>query len=298
MKNELIRTTLNLFREYIMYKYDSKNTSDAYVSAVGVFLNHFKEKSEPKEINADEVIKYLMDIPNLHTRRNSHSAIKLFYKHKSKNGFSNKFRYIPYPEKPDTLPNPISKEEFILIINACDNIKHKCILMLGFDAGLRVSEVINLRLEDIDTFKMQIRINGSKGKKDRIVKLSSVLSNYIQEYLQIYKPQTYLFNGQFELIYSVRSCQQILKNCAKKAGLKRNVKFHDNRHGFAQTLLDNGTGLERIQDLLGHASAKTTRIYARMNNKILQSVESPLEQIVNNSITKDKLLPNQNTQIR
>lgn len=278
-----VLNTLNRFREFIMFKYNSANTADAYCSAVGVFLNHFKERAEPKDINADEIIAYLMTIHNLHTRRNAHSAVKLFYKHKSKNGFSNKFRYIPYPEKPHTLPNPISKEEFILIINACDNIKHKCIMMLPFDSGLRVSEVINLKLEHIDTFKMQIHVKGAKGRKDRIVKLSQILFNYLCEYVEKYTPIDYLFNGQFpakELRYSVRSCQEVLKIYAKKAGIRRNIKFHEARHGFAVSLLDNDTPLDTIRERLGHASIETTRIYAPLSNREIQRTESPMEQII------------------
>lgn len=283
MKTEKIVNEAKLFHEFIMYKHDSINTSEAYCCALKMFLAYFENKSRPQDITADEIISYLLRIPNLHTRRNAHSAIKLYYNHKSSKEFSNKFRYIPYPKKPDTLPNPITKDEFILIINACDNIKHKCILMLPFDTGLRISEVRNLKLTDIDTFKMQIHIRGAKGKKDRIVKLSSILHNFICEYLENYTPKEYLFNGQFpekELRYSEESCRAILKQCAKRAGLTRKVKFHDNRHGFAQTLLENGTDIGMIQDLLGHSNPKTTRIYCRMNNKIIQSTESPLEQIV------------------
>lgn len=283
MSENEIRNEMKLFREYIMYKYDSKSTADAYVPCIGKFLGSFNRAA--RDITATEIISYLLTFDNLNSRRNNHSAIKLFYKHKSNNGFSNKFRYIPYPEKPQTLPNPISKEEFILIINACDNIKHKCILMLPFDGGLRVSEVVNLKIQDIDTFKMQIHIIGAKGKKDRVVKLTTIMFNFISEYVEKYNPREYLFNGQFSLKYSTRSCQQILKNNAKKAGIKRNIKFHDNRHGFAVSLLENGESLDTIRERLGHNSLKTTRIYAPLNNKEIQKTQSPMEQIMKENPT-------------
>ncbi len=295
MTEEEIRNEQKLFREYIMAKYDSVNTADAYVPCIGKFLGHFK--CRPKDITADEIIRYLLTYDNLNSRRNNHSAIKLYYKHKSNNGFSNKFRFIPYPEKPQTLPNPISKEEFIAMINTTDNVKHKCILMLGFDCGLRVSEVINMPLTGLDFGKMQVRVIQSKGKKDRVIKMSSVLFNYLIEYLEKYKPEKWLFNGQVKkgstqiVKYDDRSCQQIVKNCAKKAGIKRNVTFHQNRHGFAVTLLENGTSLDTIRERLGHSSLKTTRIYAPLNNKEIQGTESPLEQIMRENGNLKQLTP-------
>lgn len=274
-----IRNEVNLFRQYILAKHNSQNTADAYCPAVAAFLTHFRKR--PKDITAPEIINYLTNVVNLNTRRNVHSAIKKYFISKSKYGIVNKFRYIPYPERPETLPNPITKEEFVAIIQACANLKHRCILMLAFDCGLRVSEVINLKINDLDFHKMQVRVVQSKGRVDRLLKLTTVLANFITQYLQEYNPQEYLFNGQNnEPQYSVRSCQEILKKNGIKAGINRPVKFHENRHGFAQSLLENGTGLERIQDLLGHKSAKTTRIYAKMNNKVIQQTQSPLEQIL------------------
>lgn len=289
-----ILNTVKLFREFILFKYGSENTAKNYCQAVSLFLNHFKDRAEPKAVNADEIIQYLLKFENLHTRRNAHSAIKLFYKHKSKNGFSNKFRYIPYPEKQETLPNPITKNEFVQILSVCENLKHKCILMLAFDCGLRVSEVINLKIEHLDFHKMQVRVVQSKGRVDRLLKMTSILSNFLTQYIEKDCPKEYVFNGQFSIKYSTRSCQQLLKNYAKKSGITRNVKFHENRHGFAQSLLENGTGLERIQDLLGHKSSKTTRIYARMNNVVIQQTESPLEQIMREN-SSSILLNNQKT---
>lgn len=275
-----ISNRLKLFEEYIMNKYNSKNTASSYCGAVGVFLKHFLDRIDHNHINSDEIIRYLLSIPNLHSRRNAHSAIKLFYKHKSKNGFSNKFRFIPYPEKPHTLPTPITKEEFIAIIQATENLKHKCILMLGFDCGFRVSEVCNLKPEHIDFHKMQIRVIQSKGRKDRVLKMSSILASFLNQYFQEYGTHKYVFKGQFDDRYSERSCEQILKNSAIKAGITRRVTFHQNRHGFAVSHLDNNTELERLKEMLGHKSIETTRIYAPLSNKEIQKDQSPLEQIL------------------
>ena len=127
---------------------------------------------------------------------------------------------------------------------------------------------------------MQIQVRGAKGRKDRLVKLSEVLLAFLRDYAREYNPKEYLFNGQFKLQYSVRSCQELLETYRIKAGIKRHIKFHENRHGFAMAVLENGEDLSKIQHQLGHASEKTTKLYARMNNSIIQKIESPLEQIL------------------
>lgn len=273
-------TELKAFHDFIIMKYGSENTARTYVPALKSFFEHFNKR--PKDISVNEIIQYLSNVVNPHTRRSHHSAIKLYFKSKAKSGIANKFRYIPYPEKPHTLPTPITKEEFIAIIQATDNIKHKCILMLGFDCGLRVSEVVNLKLEHIDFNRMQIKVVQSKGRKDRVLKMSSVLASFISQYISEYSPKEYLFNGQFDLKYSTRSCEQVLKNSATKAGIARRVTFHQNRHGFAVAHLENDTELERLKEMLGHKSIETTRIYAPLSNKEIQKHQSPLEQILSN----------------
>jgi len=280
MKSEQIVNAVELFRDYIRFKYNSENTAINYGSAVTSFLAAFPEVSRPADINADQIIQYLLNnFPNLSSRRNAHSAIKLFYKFKSKNGFSNKFRFIEYPEKPDTIPDHVTPEDFIQIMRSCNNVMHRCILMLGYDAGFRVSEVVNLKLTSIDFELMQLKIRQSKGRKDRIVKLSVILKNFIISHINKNHPVEYLFNGQGNAPqYSVRSCEEILTTHCLKAGVKH-YKFHALRHGFAMALYEDGYSLETIRDLLGHSNVKTTEIYARKNNKVIQRTTSPVERI-------------------
>lgn len=283
MKQDEIVNTVKLFQEFILFKYKSKNTAKNYGSAITSFLFAHKEISRATDINANMIIKYLMQFENLSTRRNNHSAIKLFYKYKSKHGESSKFRYIPYPEKEDKLPIHVNKDEFIQMIQVCNNLKHKTIICLMFDCGIRVSEVINLKLSDIDMSNMILNIRQSKGRKDRKVKFTSILFNIIQQYYNEYAPVEYLFNGQFSNKYSIKSCQEIVKQLAKKAGIDKGFTPHKFRHGYAMTLLENGATLDEIGNQLGHNSKKTTEIYARMDNRIIQKIESPLEQIVKSS---------------
>lgn len=275
-----ILNNVKSFREFIMFKYKSFATAKNYGSALTIFLSYFKHKDEPKDVNADEIIKYLLKFENLSSRRNAHSAIKLFYKYKSKHGESSKFRFIPYPEKPDTLPIHVNKQEFLKIISVCENKKHRAIICLMFDCGLRVSEVVNLKLEHIDDSNMVLNIKQAKGRKDRKVKLTKALQSILIDYYNEYLPQEYLFNGQFKNQYSIKSCQEIVKQLTKKSGITKQFTPHKMRHGFAMTLLENGSTLDEIGNQMGHNSKKTTEIYARINNNIIQKIESPLEQIL------------------
>ncbi|HLF52776.1 tyrosine-type recombinase/integrase [Flavobacterium sp.] len=280
MKQDDRWNAVDQFRDFIRFRSGSENTAKHYGNAVFTFLKYFENVTRHTDITADQIIQYLLRFENLSTRRNAHSAIKLFYKFKSKNGFSNKFRFIPYPEKPDTIPDHITKEEFIKLMQVCKNSKHRCILMFGFDAGLRVSEVINLKITDLHFEKMNIHIRQSKGRKDRIIKFTSTLRGFLEVYFSQHNPQEYVFNGQNnEPQYSTRSCQQLLRNYCKKAGIKH-YKFHALRHGYSMALYEHGYGLDTIGETLGHNSRKTTQIYARKNNKVIQGIESPLEQII------------------
>lgn len=292
-----ILNNVKSFREFIMFKYKSENTAKNYGSALAFFLSHFKDLKEPKDINADMIIKYLMRYDNLSTRRNAHSAIKLFYKYKSKNGESSKFRFIPYPEAVDKLPIHVNKDEFVKMFMVCENDKHRAIISLMFDAGLRVSEVCDLKILDIDSSNMLINVKQAKGKKDRKVKLTVPLLTILRDYFIKYNPVIYLFNGQGENAqYSVRSCQEVVKQLTSKAGISKGFTPHKMRHGFAMTLLENGATLSEIGNQMGHNSEETTKIYARMNNTVIQKIESPLEQIMRTMKSKDMYIKSEKLQ--
>lgn len=285
-----ILNNVKSFRDFIMFKYKSENTAKNYGSAVASFLAHHKDLKEPKDINADQVIAYLMQYDNLSTRRNTHSAIKLFYRYKSRHGESSKFRFIPYPEKPDTLPIHVNKTEFLKIMSVCTNKKHRAIVCLMFDCGLRVSEVINLKLSDIDDSNMILNIRQGKGRKDRKIKFTAVLYSVLMDYYNEYLPIQFVFNGQKKEKYSIKSCQEVVKQLTAKAGIRKDFTPHKFRHGYAMTLLENGATLDEIGNQMGHNSKKTTEIYARMNNNVIQKIESPLEQIIRENGNNQKLL--------
>ncbi|MCG8305878.1 MAG: tyrosine-type recombinase/integrase [Cytophagales bacterium] len=177
----------------------------------------------------------------------------------------NRFYEIERPIKEHKLPKVLSKEEVLTIIDHTNNIKHRCIVSLLYSAGLRRSELINLKIPDIDSKRMLIRVEDAKGNKDRCYSLLSntVLQDLRRYYLQ-YKPQKYLFEGPHKEKYSSTSIASIIKNSAEKAGIKKNVTPHMLRHSFATHLLENGTDLRNIQALMGRNSLKTTEIYTHV----------------------------------
>ncbi len=176
----------------------------------------------------------------------------------------NRFYKIDRPRKDQRLPEVLSKEEIVNIIKHTNNIKHKCILSLLYSAGLRRGELINLKINDIDSKRMVIRVNKGKGNKDRITLLSTNVLCDLRTYFKEWKPKTYLFEGPNESQYSAKSIENILKNAAKKAGIKKRVTPHMLRHSFGTHLLEKGVDLRQIQVLMGHHSSKTTEIYTHV----------------------------------
>ncbi|MCT4545260.1 MAG: tyrosine-type recombinase/integrase [Vallitalea sp.] len=188
--------------------------------------------------------------------------------------------YLNRPKKEKKLPNILSKKEVKDILTALNNLKHNTILAVVFSSGLRVSEVARLSIGDIDSERMLIKIRQSKGKKDRYVMLSEVLLIQLREYYKEYKPNKWLFEGANKKEHiSERTIQRIFKNACVKAGIKKQVSVHSLRHSFATHLLETGTDLRYIQELLGHSSSKTTEIYTHVTNKNITKIKSPLDSI-------------------
>lgn len=183
------------------------------------------------------------------------------------------------PRAPKALPNVLSEEEVIKIFRSCDNVKHKTILMLIYSGGLRLSELINLRKADIHLSPGRIFIKSGKGKKDRFTLLSNKMKDQIQEYLEQYKPHYWLFEGQTEEHYSARSVQAILRKAVEKAKVNPFATVHTLRHSFATHLLERGTDIRYIQEILGHNSIRTTEIYTHITQKGYNQIKSPLDNL-------------------
>jgi len=187
------------------------------------------------------------------------------------------FNFFIKMKKPNSLPNVLTINEVKKIIDSICNLKHKAIISTIYSCGLRISEAVNLEIKDIDSSAMTIKIVNAKGKNDRYVMLSPKLLELLRDYFVEYKPQKYLFVGQLGDRYSPRSIQQIFNKAVKIAGIKKRVSVHSLRHSFASHLLDNGTDIRFIQELLGHKHLSTTQIYTHINPVSVKKIKSPFD---------------------
>jgi len=258
------------YTEDLRLKNYAVNTIENYASQVKMFLTDFEgTATKPSEINQQQIKEWMLEAKTINSRKQRLSALKLFYKYTVKQ--PRKFKGIEYPKAEKSLPRVIDKDLIVEKINKIRNIKHKAILSIAFSVGLRVSEVVNLKIEDIDSTRMIIHIKNSKGRKDRVVPLSMNVLNTLREYYKAYKPKVYLFNGQNSLKYSVTSCQNIFKK-----HIDKNSHFHILRHSSFTALLETGTDLRVIQKIAGHVSSKTTEIYTHVTNRTLSKVNLPI----------------------
>lgn len=261
---------VKMYSEDLRFKNYSENTISNYASQVRLFLEYFNSlATKPSEISEKQIKAWLMQAQTMNSRKHRISAIKLFYSITGHQPL--KFRHIEYPKSEKRLPQVIDGDFLRSRIDRIENLKHKAIIMLAYSVGLRVSEVVNLKLTDIDSLRMLITIHQAKGRKDRIVPLSEKVLGTLRAYFKAYKPKEYLFNGQFDIRYSATSCNQIVKQY-----LGRQYHFHLLRHSCFTSLLESGTDLRIIQKIAGHSSSKTTEIYTHVSNRILSKVVLPV----------------------
>jgi len=259
----------------------SEKTLKVYRQLFEEFINYFNE-IEPEDIDESRITEFLRYLVierkvSISYQNQAINAIKFYYE-KVLRG-ERKIYLVDRPKKEKALPIVLNEKEVINLLNAIDNTKHKCILLLAYSAGLRLSELINIRVNDIDSTRMQIRIVQGKGKKDRNTLLSPRFLIVLRKYYKEYSPKNWLFEGVDGGQYSGRSIQKIVQNAAKKAGIKKKVSVHTLRHSFATHLLENGTDLRYIQSLLGHESSKTTEVYTHVTTKGFDQIKSPLDKL-------------------
>ena len=260
----------------------SKHTQAIYKSYFADFIRHFDGR-DLRNITKAEINSYILHLikeKGISTSQQNQriNAIKFYYEKVL--GRNKEYYQIERPRKERTLPSVVAKSEIQQIINNCDNLKHRCIIALIYSAGLRRGELINLKVSDIIAERNQVRIQGAKGKKDRFSLLSPYFQTLFREYCNHYRPKCWLFEGHGDDgKYSATSIAKILDKAAQKAGIKRRVTPHMLRHSFATHLLEQGTDLRYIQELLGHNSSKTTEIYTHVSNKNLSLIKNPLDEI-------------------
>lgn len=260
----------------------NKRYSEKTINQYLKYLNELKLnlKKEFIEMTNEDISKYIYTkcLDKSYSFQNQLvNAIKLMVKINNLKIIIDK---LERPKAKKELPTVLSKEDIQNLLNTIKNLKHKTILSIIYSAGLRISEAINLELKDIDSNRMLINIRGGKGKKDRLVMLSPKILELLREYYKIYKPSKYLFEGEKEEKYSVRSIQSIFSKAKKEANIKLKASVHTLRHSYATHLLEAGTDLRYIQELLGHSSSKTTEIYTHVSTKSIQKIKSPFDDIM------------------
>ena len=267
MKNQKI---IKICEEKFIYLNYSPRTRENYLSHINRFLESIGEK-QIIHCNSGDFQNYLdsYKFSSVSQQNQIINSIRFLYKF----GLNKKYDKVSFkrPRTEKKLPKVIDGEFIKQQLSKIENIKHKSILTLTYSVGLRVSEVVNLKIGDIDSKRMLIHIKNAKGRKDRIVPLSPTVLELLRNYFIVYKPKTYLFNGQTSLKYSPNSCNKIVKKY-----LGENYHIHQLRHSCFTNLLENGTDLIVIQKIAGHSNVKTTEIYTHVSNQMLSKVNLPI----------------------
>ncbi len=256
----------------------SVNTVRTYIYCFEQFINfHIKKPiNDLGETEISTFIKSLMRQGKSDSSVNQHiNAIKFYYEVVHK--MPNRYYDFPRPTKTEKLPEVLSKEDILVMINKTYNLKHQCIISLLYSAGLRRSELIGLKITDIDSARMAIKVRGGKGNKDRLSLLSERLLKQLRIYYKAYSPKVYLFEGFTGEAYSGSSIAKVVTQAAKRAGIRKRVTPHTLRHSFATHLLEGGTDLRYIQALLGHNSSNTTEIYTHVATNAFININNPLD---------------------
>ena len=266
------------FIDDLRLKNFADSTIKVYVHAVEKFAR-FLGRS-PDESTAEDVRKFLIHELDRGLSRSycviQHNALRHLYLDTLRR--PDELKAVPRPKRERRLPVVLSREEVRRLFAVVENIKHKALFMMAYDAGLRLSEVLNLRVEDIDSGRMVIRICQAKGKKDRYGRLSKGLLKLLREYWRVCRPESFLFPGACRhKRYDVSTPGQILKKLCRKAGITKCVSMHTLRHSFATHLLEAGTNLRVIQQLLGHSNIQTTCLYTHISIEELREAPSPME---------------------
>jgi len=270
---------IEMYRKDLLLKNYALSSIDNYVSQVKLFLHdHNRLFTEPAKVNEKTIKEWLLKAKSINSRKHKLSALKLFYHLTIKQPM--KFKYIEYPKADKKLPIVLSVEEIQKMFSVCDNLKHKVILSLLYSAGLRVSELINLKWQHIDRSRLVINIIAAKGNKDRQVMLTPSIVPLLEKYWNEYKSKEYVLNGwKNELQYSARSVGEVIKQLADKAGINKRVYTHLIRHCSFTHLVEAGCDINLVQRLAGHSSIKTTNLYLHTSHTLISKIQSPLSQI-------------------
>ncbi|WP_457616000.1 tyrosine-type recombinase/integrase [Lutibacter sp.] len=292
--NDVSITLLEAYEKYLIGKRYSESTIKTYTTFMADFLDYVGA-TPIEEITNRTVELFIEDvfIPrkySISTHRQLISALKLF------KAFYPECKIdevqLKRPKKSKILPIVLSKEEIVDLLRCTKNLKHRAVLAMIYSAGLRISELINLELRNIDIDRRQILVKNSKGRRDRNIILAESFVPLLYNYLNSYVPETYFVEGKPGEKYSAESIRSFLKRSCTLANITKRVTPHTLRHSYATHLLENGIDLRYIQELLGHAKPETTMIYTHVSKKDLLKIESPLDLALKNLIETNKATKN------
>ncbi len=294
-KNNLLEQIPPSGRPYVMNMLDallalnySNSTMRTYTNAFIQFLRHFNFRN-PDTIMQQEIVRYLGSLMerglSASTGHSMVNGLHFYYNHvlgKKEYDFK-----LPRPKKEKKLPVVLTMDECLRIFQVVDNPKHKLLLLVGYGAGLRVSEIVTLKWQDILFEEYKIHIKNAKGKKDRMVMLPYSIVQSLKIYKELYKGKHYVFEGQYAgESYSVGSVQTVMREALQRSGLEKKATVHTLRHSFATHLLENGTDIRYIQQFLGHSSIKTTTVYTHLTQSAVNKIQSPLDRLVDENNKK------------
>jgi integrase/recombinase XerD len=277
--NEKANQSIEKFNKYLSSLRYSEQTRKSYLSSIKIFFGYFNDR-DPIELGVEEVDEFSHNyiLPKSYSassQRQIISAIKLFYTFSK--GSKMEIGKLVMPKKAKTLPKTLSMDDIEKMLETITNIKHRAIFLVLISTGIRMSELLNLKILDIDSKNEVIHIIGGKGKKSREVQLPHKLLIYLRKYYKTYKPYIYLFESKDHNKYSASSVNKIIKRASTRAGIKKSVSAHILRHSYATNLMENNVGLRYIQELLGHKSSKTTEIYTHVSGKKISGLYNPLD---------------------
>ena len=272
----------NRFVEQLKLKGYRPNTiktySTEFTQLLRILKNHPVDDLSPEKLRS--YILYCINTLKLsdnliHSRLN---ALKFYFEQVLDR--ENFFMEIPRPKKPSTLPKALTKNDIKKMFATVENnLKHLLVLKLCYGMGLRVSEIVVLKISDIDSQRMQVLISNAQEKKDRYVNLPESVLELLHKYYVAYKPKAYLFEGRYGGQYSLRSCQSILKSAMQKAKIKKKTGIHGLRHSYATRLIEQGIDIRFLQEVLGHSNKKTRMLYTQLTNTSNRNIKSPLDNL-------------------
>jgi site-specific recombinase XerD len=284
-KNEITEShyiALKDFKEHLIQKKYSPNTIKVYFGQFQKFLN-FHNTISPQNLTDNDIKKYLLHLfdkkeVSLSLQKQVICSIKFYFEKILRRETKPYLFEIP-KSNIRKLPVVLSKTEVTKLLNCTTNLKHKAILSTIYSGGLRLSEVVNLKIVDIDSERMLINIRGGKGKKDRITILGKETLKLLRTYLKKFKPKFWLFEGHDKQQMNPRNIQKIFKKYLKISGSMKECSVHSLRHSFATHLLEAGEDIRKIQKLLGHKNIQTTEIYTHITSKAIKGIKSPLNDL-------------------